>query len=431
MNTKIRKLCVLALTGMALLSAPLSAFAQEAVPTAAKERKEKGNLMGERTFRRIESINKMYAEKEYDKAIKSIESLLGSGNLNDYEKAMASQLAGYVYAEQGKYDQAMPYFQEAVRLDALPNQAHFGMMYSLAQLYAQQGDHQKTIELLTEWFDYQADPPGQSYILMASSYAQLEQYDQALPWVRKAIASEGAKAQESWYQLELAILFEMKRYGEAATLLRGMVARWPDKLRYWEMLSGAYQEQAKDADSLAVLMAAYRHGLLYGEDIAPDQMEKKLLNVVRMNMFQDSPYVAGKILASEMAAGRIQPTQKNLELQLSAWKAAREFDQGIAVIDQLAPMTQSGELYFEKAQMLMEQNDWAGTIRASEQAIEQGNLKKPGAVYLVMGIAANELEQFDQAIQYMKKARDFDDNSRRQANDWIKFIQDRAAVAGR
>ena len=48
-----------------------------------------------------------------------------------------------------------------------------------------------------------------------------------------------------------------------------------------------------------------------------------------------------------------------------------------------------------------------------------------------MGIAANELEQFDRAIQYMKRARDYDDNSRRQANDWIKFIQDRAAVAGR
>ncbi len=303
MNTGIRKLCVLALTGLAIIAAPLPGVAQDAVPAAAKERKEKGNLMGERTFRRIESINKMYAEKEYGKAIKSIDALLDSGNLNDYEKAMASQLAGYVYAEQGKYDQAMPYFQEAVRLDALPNQAHFGMMYSLAQLYAQQGNHQKTIELMSEWFDYQADPPGQAYILMASSYAQMEQYDKALPWVRKAIASEGAKAQESWYQLELAILFEMKRYGEAATLLRGMVARWPDKLRYWEMLSGAYQEQSKDADSLAVLMAAYRHGLIYGEGVTPEQMEKKLLNVVRMNMFQDSPYVAGKILADEICGG--------------------------------------------------------------------------------------------------------------------------------
>jgi tetratricopeptide (TPR) repeat protein len=430
MNTKIRKLFLLVLTGLAIAAAPLAATAQDA-PVAAKERKDKGNLMGERTFRRIEAINKMYAEKEYDKAIKAVNALLDSGNLNDYEKAMANQMAGYVYAEQGKYNQALPYFEQAVTLDALPNQAHFGMMYSLAQLYAQQGQHQKTIGLLSEWFDYQADPPGQSYILMASSYAQLEQYDKALPWVRKAIQSEGAKAQESWYQLELAILFEMKRYGEAATLLRRMVARWPDKLRYWEMLSGAYQEQSKDADSLAVLMAAYQHGLLYDDKATPEQTEKKLLNVVRMNMFQDSPYVAGKILESEMKAGRIQPTEKNLELQLSAWKAAREFDKGIAIIDQLAPMTKSGELYFEKAQMLMEQNEWAGTIAACEQALEQGNLKKPGGVYLVMGIAANELDQFDRAIQYMKRARDYDDNSRRQANDWIKFIQDRAAVAGR
>ena len=47
-------------------------------------------------------------------------------------------------------------------------------------------------------------------------------------------------------------------------------------------------------------MVAYRKGLMY--EAPKDQVEKKILNVVRMNMFQDSPYVAGKLLESEMKA---------------------------------------------------------------------------------------------------------------------------------
>jgi tetratricopeptide (TPR) repeat protein len=375
------------------------------------ERKERPSLIGERTFRRLSAVHEQLGESNYSDAKKGLQALQ-KANLNDYE---------------GKYDQAIPYFEKALQLDSLPNSAHFGLMYSLAQLYAGQEKHQRTIDLMLEYLKFQCDPPPQAYISLGSSYASLKRFNEALPYVQKAIAKSGDKAPESWYLLELAIYFEQKDYASAARHLRGMVARWPEKLKYWEMLSGAYQEQQKDFEALAVLMVAYRKGLFY--DAPADQQEKKVLNAVRMNMFVDVPFVAGSILEAEMAAKRVATNEKNLTLLLSAWTQAREFDRAIATIDRLAPLKPDGELYLQKAQLLAEKSAWPQTVEAARQAIAKGNLKKPGGAYLLIGIASNEMRDWQQALGALREARNYDNSTRRQATDWIKFVEDRMAVA--
>lgn len=399
----------------------------------AIERKEKGSLIGERTYRRISAIHEQMGNEQYGEAAKGLNAL-SNANLNDYERAKVNETFGYVYAAQGKFSQAIPYFQKALDSDALTNASHFGLMYSLAQLYAGQDEHQRTIDLMLEYLKFQCEPPAQAYIALAASYSSLNQYDQALPYVQKAIAIAGDKAQESWYLLELAIYFEKKDYPAATRLLTGMVAKWPEKLKYWEMLSGSYQERRMDIDALATLMVAYEAGLLddTSATMNEQQRERKLLNIVRMNLFVEVPYVAGRTLEQEMASGRIQTTQKNLELLLSAWTSAREFDKAIATIDRLAPLKDDGELYMQKAQLLAEKSEWQGSIDAARQALEKGGLKTPGGAYLLIGISANEMRDFAQALDALKEARNYDDKTRRQAGDWIKFVEERqqAAAAG-
>jgi tetratricopeptide (TPR) repeat protein len=158
-------------------------------------------------------------------------------------------------------------------------------------------------------------------------------------------------------------------------------------------------------------------------------VEKRLLNIVRTNMFVEVPFVAGQILETELAKGRIEANEKNLALLLNAWTQAREFDKAIATIDRLAPLKDDGELYLQKAQLLAEKSDWTGTITAARQALEKGNLKKPGGAYLLIGIAANEVRDWQQALDALNEARKYDDTTRRQAADWIKFVEDRMAVA--
>jgi tetratricopeptide (TPR) repeat protein len=242
---------------------------------------------------------------------------------------------------------------------------------------------------------------------------------EALPYVQEAIA-RAAAPNEQWYVLELSILFDLEDYTAAAALLRDMVVYWPETARYWEMLANAYLELEDDENALATLMVAYQKGML--------EEEAKLLSLARLNLYLDVPYAAGKLLDAEMSNGRVARNQRNLELLLSAWIAAREFESAAAVIDELAPLTDDGEYFMQKAQLLNELSDWAGVVEATEQALGKGGLADPGSALILNGVAHMQLGRFGDALAALERARDFD-IARRNADAWIAYIRDRQRVA--
>lgn len=408
---KLRTHVTLLLLGLSLAAGP--AFAQD------DDEQKKQQTIGERAYKRLEQAHAALGEKNYadvEQKLKQMEQM----PLNDYERALVYQTYGFLYAEQGNYDRAIDYFERTLALEALPPPAQQGMLYSLAGLYSAEGKFRKTIDTMKRWLPGEADPSADAFIMLAAAHAELEEYRQALPWVEKAIA-KGDKPKENWYQLLVAIQFELKDYKAAAEALRRVVAYWPDKLQYWEMLTGAYQQLGDDVQAMATTRLAYRRGLLETED--------KILNLARMLLFVEDPYQAAKILEKEMGAGRVSGTQKNLELLLSAWTSAREFDKAIGVIDRLAPMTGDGEYYLQKAQLYAERTEWAEVIPAAEQAIARGGLKKPGVPWLLKGMAEAELGRYKDALDSLTEARKHDDTTRRQADGWIQFINDRVQVA--
>lgn len=404
---------------VACLALPSMAWGQEA-PKAELERKDPGVLMGERAYRRFNALVELYTQSKYPEALKAAQEYV-AGDLNDYERAMGEQIYGYVLIALDRVAEAVPHFEKTVELDALPNNSHFSMMKSLAQLYSSREQWQKSIDLMTEYFRYQPEKTPEDQIMMGQNYAQMERYRDALPWVRGAIRTAGAKAAENWHQLELAIHFELKDYRSALTVLKTLVAMAPQKLNYWEMLAGAHQELNQDTDALAALMAAYNGGLIVDE--------KKILNLVRMSMYVDLPYQAGQILDKSMEAGRVAPSEANLRLQLQAWTAAREYDRAGRVIDRLAPMTGEGDLFMQKARLMMEQNEWQQTVDAARQALELGNLTNPGGVWLMLGIGEMELGELREARQAFQRAQEFDPKIRSQAREWQRFVEDRIQVA--
>ena len=415
--TKRRVSCLLAVIAF-LGSWAGTVAAQEpgVVRHGYKEYEARQTLMSERTFKRLSSIHDSLGEKNYTDVMSKL-GALGKSHLTPYEEALVIQTYGFVYAQQGDYKRGIEYFERSVALDALPTAAQQGMLYSLASLYTSQEQYQKSIDTLVNWYAYEKEPSANSYILMATNYAQMERYREALPYVRTAIAKDTAKPKESWYQLELAIYFELQQYANATNTLRTMLTHWPDKLQYWENLSGSYQELKEDQKALAALMLAYRKGLFTDD--------KKILNVVRMNMFMEDPYQAGKILQDEMNARRVPITKKNLALLLSAWKSSREFEKAIAVIDRLAPNADDGEYYLEKAQLFAERNKWQETIDAAQQAIDKGKLKRPGTAYVLLGQALAELQKYRAALNAFRQAKKFDKNSRKIAQGWEDYVRDR------
>lgn len=415
-----RNLVCLSLAACLSIAAPPPAASQPAPPRAELERKDPGGLMGERAFRRFEKLTALYSDGQYREALAAVEAYLKL-ELSDYERAMGEQLRGFILIGLERGAEAIPSFEDALKRDSLPNSAHFRLMKSLAQLHASLGQWPKAIETLSRYLRYQPEPAPDDMILMGQCHVQLDRYRDALPWVQGAIQTAGADAQESWHQLELAIHFDLKDYRAALEVLYSLVARWPDRLRYWEMMAGAHQELNQDTEALAALLAAYNGGLI-GE-------EAKILNLVRLSLYVDLPFQAGEILSEAMDRGQVRAGEEHLELLLSAWTAAREFDRAGQVIDRLAPQTGDGNLYMQKAQLLMQQNRWQATIDAGRQALELGKLSSPGEAWLLIGIASMELGKLQESRQALQRAQEFDEATRRQAREWQRFVEDRIQVA--
>ncbi len=384
-----------------------------------EERDDPNSMMSESVYKRLSSVHESMGEGLMDEALNALRNLEGR-RLNEYERALVLQTFGFIYAQQNQESDAIKAFEDCLALDALPTAAQQGMRYSLAGLYAGEERWQDAIDQAIEWFRFEAEPKADAFMLVGTSYAQLGDLPGALPFVKRAIAlSETPK--ESWYLLELSIYFDQKQYANAIESLQTIVVLWSDKPKYWEMLSGAFMELKKDQEALATMMLSYKKGLV--------TEEKKLLQIVRLNMFLEIPYMAGAILEKEMNDGRISRTEEHLDLLLSAWTGSREFAKAVATIDELAPMKDDGELYMQKALLFNEQGEWAKVADAAQAAVDKGGLDRPGDAWVLLGMAYAELERFDDALTAFGEARKVGgDGARRNASAWIDFVNDRKAA---
>ena len=368
--------------------------------------------MSEGVYKRLSSAQELMSTDTAG-ALDELERL-EKMRLNDYERALVMQTYGYVYTLGDDSSMAISYFESCLELDALPNVAQQGMLFSLAMLYGGEEQWQASLDTAIRWFRYEEKPKAEAYVLVAQAYMQLGDPSLALPYVQRAIQI-AETPHEQWYLLELSILFGQDRYADAVELLQTMISHWPDRAKYWEIMSGLYMELKDDEQALATLMLAYRYGLV--------TEERKLLTIVRMNLYLEIPEVAGQILNTEIDNGRIEATEKNLKLALTAWSAAKEFDLAIATIDRLALLSDDGNYHISKAMLLTEKGDWHGTIAAASLGVKKGGLNRPGEAHMLMGTAYFELEQFPDALKSFQQAKSVGSkNVRRNAETWMKFV---------
>lgn len=381
-------------------------------------RKNITRAMSEPVYRRLNSIHEMLAEERYSDAMSAL-SKMDNMSLNKYEEALVLQTYGFAHVQQGNYQTALKYFEFSLVANALPALAQQGMLYSLAGLYAAEGHYLKCIETIREWFRYEEDPVADAYMIIGSAFTELERYDDALPYVQKAI-QKAEVPKENWYLLELAIYFEKKRFYDAIALLKRVVQFWPDKPKYWNMLASSYLELNDDKAALDTMMIAYTKDMLTSEN--------RIMALVQLNMIQNIPYTAGVILEKALAAGTIEETRKNLDILLQAWLSSREYDRAVATIDQLAPFAEDGIYFMRKAGIHNELGEWEMVIVAADQALQMG-MERPTEAHMLAGMAYTELKLFPKAIAAFRDAREVGNaKQRNNADAWIDFVTEKILI---
>lgn len=364
--------------------------------------------LSETTYRRLTRIHEHIGEEEYGEALGKLEKLLSAVQRDDYEHALVLQTYGFIYAQQSNYVKAADYFKRALALESLPEQQVESMKYNLGQFHVAVEQYREGIAVLEDYLRTAKNPvPPDARILLATAYAQINQFRKALPPLTQAI-SESKDPKEQWFQLKLALHFELKDYPSCANTLLEMIRRFPVKEEYWKQLSGMFLEIRKDAEALAILALAERQGFL--------DEGKEIVNLANLFLFLDIPYKAAKILDQGLRRDAVQANAKHYELLGNAWLGAKETDRAIAALEQASQRTEDGELVLRLAFLYLEKESWAQVLPTLERARQLG-VKNPGNAALLQGIAAAELGRYEEAIRAFAEAKKHED-TREQAAAW-------------
>lgn len=382
-------------------------------PVNAKETR-KSTKISPSLYKKLKKTERLIANKSYQKAEQKLREMLSNVKNKSYEHATVLRSISSVYALKGQYKKASEALSTCLGLHVLPDNQKKDAVLSLGQLYMATEQYAKAIRTLEPYLAGNPKLDTQINVMIANAYARLKHYRKALPYIKKAI-STSKKPKESWYQLNLAIYFELKNYLSATGLLKTLIRLYPDKKTYWNQLASVYQQLKQYKKAVSIKHLAYKRGLITSE--------KGVLELANLLLYINSPYKAAKLIKYEIGHTTIKSNSKNWETLANAWILAKEFDDAIKALEVASKLNQKGSLYQRLGQIYVEQEKWSSAIVALNKALNKGGLKNTGATYLLLGMSYYEINKIKLAEKTFVKAMKYQQN-KQAAIQWLSYIND-------
>jgi len=412
MNKFIRSQVVAAATLAGFLSTQaLAAPAECAKPDKA------ASDMGESAYASLESAMDMMSKSKHDEAIQKLTKASESGT--DFEKALLSYNLGIAYSGKNDHAGAAKAFAKALSFNALPRSQAEQLQFNLGQLYIVVGQHDDGIKVLQKYIATACGAiPAEAHIFLANALTEKKRFQEALPQIDQAIA-KSKTPKEMWIQMKLAISYELKDYPACAQALVQLIGIVPAKPDYWRQLSSLFYEMKRDSESVAVLALAERQGFI--------EKPNEIKNLYSVYMMLELPLKAGTLIQDAIDKKKLPAEEKNLEMIADAWINARESAKAETTLKKLASMSEKGEYYYKLGGMYGDNERWKDSKEMLEKALEKGELKSPGEVWIRLAVAQYGLNNTQGAIAALQKAVTFD-NTRKQAGEWLRHLSSQFAA---
>lgn len=378
-----------------------------------------GELLSERTYRKLADVQKLIDKGSFDKALKKLNRVAKSVAGKNYENAVVQQTYGYLYTETDKMDLALEAYENSIKHDVLPVAVQQSVRLTLVSLYIQEEQWVSARGHMEKWLSVEKSPNPKILVLAAYIYLSENNHTQAIKLLNRAINSS-AEAEESWFQLLVGELLTIEDYVQAAKVLGKVVERYPENKQYWQQLANTYYLLDKADQALAVMMVSYQKGFI--------NSETELVKLAQMYLYQELPFQAASLLDVEITKGKLAENAANLTLLYQAYLAAREYTLADKVMGRLLPVSEDIDLVYEAALIKLELENWSQVIGLLKDLKLDGFPKK-GEVLLLLGIAYYESGDYENARFQFDQARQLE-SSRKRAGQWLRHLQDRSAVSG-
>ncbi|WDE04281.1 tetratricopeptide repeat protein [Thalassomonas viridans] len=400
-----------------------TAMAQAAEAPAAKQKKSvKVPAMRDRVYTQLARAQKLADEGDRATGFAVLDKVKARlDSLNSYEKAMLFNFYGFMHYGGDDIKSAIASFEQVVQEQQIPESLLLSTSYSLAQLNMQQQNYAGALNWLEKWQTANSKPltPNQQ-ILMAQVHFQLKQYQASIGYIEQAIAAAvgaGEIPKENWLVLQRAAYYELGQSDKVTSVMEALV-RYYDKPQYWLQLGGMYGETGQEKKQLAVMEAAWQAGYI--------AKSTDIITLAQLYLYHGVPYKAAKLLDEAIEKGEVIAQTQYLDLLAQAYLQAKEDQAAIPVLQKAAEIADNGKFDEKLAQAYLNLEQWPQAIASAEKALERGQLNQAANMYLVLGMAQFNLQNYDQAILALESAGEQaakSGQSQKMARQWLAYVK--------
>lgn len=316
-------------------------------------------------------LNKLFAaynKQEYAETRTLADEILASADANDYDKAVANQLAS-----QGAYNlddnaAAKQYLQQAIALNQLDNNGHFQAMLMLAQLQLQDEQYPEGLANLDKYFAESKSAKPEELIIKGQALYQTEKYAEAIPVLKAAIAAS-PEPKDNWNQLLMASYAEAGQTGEAVKEAEALAAKNPADKKAQLNLASMYM-QADQMDKAAAVMDKLRTA----GQLTEEREYKQLYSIYANTDNKERDVIA--VINEGISKGILKPDYQTYLALAQSYYYTEQVPQAIEAWRNAAPLSKDGETYLNLARVLHAEGRIPEAKQAARDALAKG-IKNP------------------------------------------------------
>ena len=406
--------------GVLLLSGLLAcggAFAQGSgqADKDDKTKTKQAQAVSKAVYERITKAQEMVDGKDYQGALKTLNSLYNPDKLTEYEQANVLNYIGFIYYNMDNTAQAIRTYEKMLAIPTLEPQMAKQTTFIVAQLLMVEEKYPQALATLNKWFTLESNPAPEPYVLKAQMHYHLQQYPAMVPAIEKAM--EVAKARnkpvkEDWWGLLNFAYFQQENYAKVRDIQKILLQTWPKK-RYWKSLAGAYTELGEDDKLIYAYDAAFTQGML--------EKGTEFVTMAQLYLQAEVPYKAAILLEEKIESGVVEKSEKNYRLLSQSWQLAMEDTKAIPALKSAARLAKDGEVDARLANSYLNVGDYDNCVTSAKSAIRKGGLKSPDNIQISLGMCLYNQHKYSESKAAFNKAAKVP-RSQRTSGQWIRVI---------
>ncbi|RRN78680.1 hypothetical protein EIM50_12600 [Pseudoxanthomonas sp. SGD-10] len=339
--------------------------AEQLYPQAT--RKEPATTSSRKGGKNLQKMLDAFNEEDYAQARSLADQILATEGTNDYDRALAAQVAAQAAYSEDDSAAAKAYLEQVLQYNGLDNNGHYQSMLMLAQLHLADDEVDQGLAVLDRYLSETQSSKPQDLVLKGQALYQAERYQEAIPVLKQAV--ESPEARDNWVQLLMACYVESGQHGEAIALAERLVAKNPGDKKAQTNLATVYA-QAERMDKAAEVLEKLRAAGQLSEE-----REYRQLYVTYANMEGREKDVIA-VINEGLQKGLLKPDYQTYLALAQSYYYSEQIPQAIENWQKAAPLSKDGETYLNLARVLYQEGRVPEAKQAAQQALAKG-VRKP------------------------------------------------------